>query len=69
MSTAAVAACESHAARPSPDHFPPRPTPPRSMDLYSLCEHHVRPFWGRAAIAYVPNGRVLGAWEGRRGIL
>jgi GTP cyclohydrolase I len=32
----------------------------KDVDFYSLCEHHMLPFFGRAHIAYVPNGKVLG---------
>ena len=32
----------------------------RNIELYSLCEHHLLPFIGRAQVAYVPNGQVLG---------
>ena len=32
----------------------------RDIDFYSLCEHHLLPFFGRAHVAYVPAGRVVG---------
>lgn len=32
----------------------------RDIELYSLCEHHLLPFFGRAHVAYVPDGRVIG---------
>ncbi|MCC7195207.1 MAG: GTP cyclohydrolase I FolE [Gemmatimonadaceae bacterium] len=32
----------------------------RDIELYSMCEHHMLPFFGRAHIAYLPNGRILG---------
>ena len=32
----------------------------RDIDLYSLCEHHMLPFFGRAHVAYIPNGCIVG---------
>ena len=32
----------------------------KDIEVYSLCEHHGLPFWGRAHVAYIPNGKVLG---------
>ena len=32
----------------------------RDIEFYSLCEHHLLPFLGRAHVAYIPRGRVLG---------
>src|SRR5690606_5974624 len=32
----------------------------KNIELYSLCEHHILPFIGKAHVAYMPNGKVLG---------
>jgi len=32
----------------------------RDIEFYSICEHHMLPFIGRAHVAYIPNGKVLG---------
>src|SRR5262249_5171878 len=31
----------------------------RDIELYSMCEHHMLPFFGRAHIAYIPNGKIV----------
>ncbi len=32
----------------------------KDIDFYSLCEHHMLPFFGRAHVAYVPDGKIVG---------
>ena len=32
----------------------------RDIDFFSLCEHHMLPFFGRAHVAYIPSGKVIG---------
>lgn len=33
----------------------------KDIEMYSTCEHHMLPFWGKAHVAYIPNHKIVGA--------